>query len=43
MNESATAFDVFKKNYTELEECYNIFFPSLKKFAAHYLDSLLLA
>jgi acyl carrier protein phosphodiesterase len=43
MNESATAFDVFKKNYTELEECYTTFFPSLKKFAAHYLDGLLLA
>ncbi|MEO5782209.1 MAG: ACP phosphodiesterase [Ginsengibacter sp.] len=43
MNESDTAFDVFNKNYKELEECYSMFFPSLKKFAAHYLDELLLA
>lgn len=42
MNESATAFGVFNKNYDELKACYGIFFPTLKKFAAHYLDELLL-
>ena len=43
MNESDTAFAVFNKNYNELQQCYSIFFPSLKKFAALYLDNLLLA
>ncbi len=43
MHESVTAFAIFNKNYAALKECYNIFFPSLKKFAAHYLDDLLLA
>lgn len=42
MNESDTAFAVFNKNYNELQQCYSIFFPSLKKFAALYLDNLLL-
>ena len=41
MNESATAFEVFNKNYDELKDCYDIFFPTLKKFAAQYLDTLL--
>ena len=43
MNESETAFIIFNENYTVLKECYDIFFPSLKKFASHYLDDLLLA
>lgn len=43
MHESETAFAIFNKNYDELQDCYSIFFPSLKKFAAHYLDELLLA
>jgi acyl carrier protein phosphodiesterase len=42
INESATAFAVFKKNYTELKDCYNIFFPSVKKFASQYISNLLL-
>ena len=41
INESATAFEVFNKNYDELKDCYNIFFPTLKKFASHYLTTLL--
>ena len=41
MNESATAFKVFTKNYHELKDCYDIFFPTLKKFAVQYLDALL--
>jgi acyl carrier protein phosphodiesterase len=41
MNESATAFDIFNKNYAELKDCYYIFFPTLKKFAAQYLATLL--
>ena len=43
MNESDPAFAVFNNNYTESPQCYSIFFPSLKKFAALYLDNLLLA
>ena len=31
------------ENYTELKECYDIFFPTLKKFASRYLSELLLA
>ncbi len=41
INESATAFAVFNKNYSDLKDCYDIFFPSLKKFASHYLSYLL--
>jgi acyl carrier protein phosphodiesterase len=40
INESASAFDVFNKNYNELKDCYNIFFPTLKKFANHYVSNL---
>ena len=43
INESATAFVVFNENYSELKDCYDIFFPTLKKFASHYLSNLLLA
>jgi acyl carrier protein phosphodiesterase len=42
INESATAFAVFNKNYYELKDCYSIFFPSLKKFASQYISNLLL-
>ena len=43
INESATAFSVFIENYGGLKECYDIFFPTLKKFAYRYLSELLLA
>jgi acyl carrier protein phosphodiesterase len=43
INESATAFSVFIENYGGLKECYDIFFPTLKKFASRYLSELLLA
>ena len=43
INESATAFAVFIKNYNELKACYDIFFPSLKKFSSQYVSNLLLA
>ena len=43
INESATAFAIFNKNYDELKDCYAIFFPALKKFASQYLTTLLLA
>lgn len=40
MNESATAFAVFMENYNELKQCYDIFFPTLKKFASLYVSEL---
>ena len=43
INESATAFSVFNKHYSELKDCYDIFFPSIKKFASQYVAHLLLA
>jgi acyl carrier protein phosphodiesterase len=42
ITESATAFTAFNENYNELQDCYNIFFPSVKKFASNYLSNLLL-
>lgn len=43
LDESATAFKIFNKNYTALKDCYQVFFPALKKFSAHYYSNLLLA
>ena len=42
INESASAFSVFNKNYAQLGDCYNMFFPSVKKFASSYVSNLLL-
>ena len=42
INESDTAYAIFNENYAALKDCYNIFFPTLKKFASHYLSELLL-
>lgn len=42
MSESATAFALFNENYKELKDCYDIFFPTLKKFAARYISEFLL-
>lgn len=41
MNESETAFTLFNKNYNELKDCYQIFFPTVKKFAFQYVGNLL--
>lgn len=43
ISESETAFTLFNENYNELQNCYSIFFPAVKKFASHYLYKLLLA
>lgn len=40
MSESATAFEVFNKNYELLRDYYISFFPELKKFAFSTLQSL---
>lgn len=42
MDESDTAFAIFIKNYDSLKDCYDSFFPSLKNFAASYIQDLLL-
>ncbi|MGI8583411.1 MAG: ACP phosphodiesterase [Chitinophagaceae bacterium] len=43
IDESETAFAIFNKNYNALKDCYDIFFPTLKRFAFHYLSNPLLA
>ncbi len=40
LDESYIAFSVFNNNYNALRECYNEFFPSLKTFAAAYMQAL---
>lgn len=42
INETDTAFAILNENYHELKDCYAIFFPSVKKFASHYVSNLLL-
>ena len=41
LNESDIAFDIFNKYYDEFKECYNEFFPEVKKYADDYLRNLL--
>ena len=41
LNESSIAFNIFNKNYTNMQDCYNAFFPDLKKFAMKEADELL--
>ena len=40
LSESATAFKRFNDHYVELNECYQLFFPSLKNFAFNHLAEL---
>jgi acyl carrier protein phosphodiesterase len=40
LSESAIAFSIFNNHYYELENCYQLFFPELKKFSAQYLSQL---
>ncbi len=40
LNESAIAYKIFNQYYYELENCYNEFFPELKKFAIYTLRNL---
>lgn len=40
ISESETAFAVFMENYNELKDCYQIFFPSVKKFSHQYVSHL---
>ena len=41
LNSSVSAFDAFVKHYNELKECYEAFFPDVKKWAKTNLDLLL--
>ncbi len=40
LHESAIAFEIFNKNYLGLQECYNTFFPDVKKFTIQHLQQL---
>lgn len=40
LTESETAFEIFKSHYKPMQECYNAFFPDLKKYSRNNLDEL---
>ena len=40
LSESAIAFYIFNNYYQELEKCYQLFFPEIKKFSAQYVSEL---
>ena len=40
LSESAIAFSIFNNYYQELENCYQLFFPEIKKFSAQYVSEL---
>ncbi len=40
LSESEIAYKIFNEHYDELDECYHLFFPSLKDFAFHHLGEL---
>lgn len=39
LTDSSTAFRVFETNYIPLQQCYNRFFPEVKKMAADWMDN----
>ncbi len=41
LNESAVAFELFNQHYDELSNCYEEFFPEVKKFAGSNLSNLM--
>ncbi|CAN5356954.1 acyl carrier protein phosphodiesterase [soil metagenome] len=41
LTESAKAFEIFLNNYTELQKCFEIFFPEVKSYALNNLRNLL--
>lgn len=41
LKESAIAFELFNLHYSELENCYNEFFPGVKQYALKTLHNLL--
>lgn len=40
LNDSSKAYNIFLDNYSQLQECYQRFFPELKKFAFYHLAEL---
>ena len=38
LSDSNTAFEIFKRHYLELKQCYQLFFPDLKNFAFQNLQ-----
>ena len=40
LSESVIAFSIFNNYYQELEKCYQLFFPEIKKFSAQYVSEL---
>jgi acyl carrier protein phosphodiesterase len=41
LHESAIAFSIFKKEYSSLKSCYEIFYPQLKLFTTQQVSNLL--
>jgi acyl carrier protein phosphodiesterase len=41
LNESDIAFEIFNKNYSDLQACFTDFFPGLKQFALENMNQLL--
>ncbi len=39
LTDSATAFHIFETHYEPLQQCYNHFFPEVKKMAADWLQN----
>jgi acyl carrier protein phosphodiesterase len=40
LTESVEAFKIFNAEYESFQQCYTVFFPSLKSFAIHTLNEL---
>ena len=43
LTESKKAFDIFEDHYSELRDCYNAFFPDVKKMAWLYFRTIISA
>ncbi len=41
LQSSNEVFSLFQNHYPQLQECYRVFFPSVKKFAWHHFNELL--
>jgi len=41
LNESVIAYEIFNEHYSELQNCYDEFFPELLQFASENLSNLL--
>lgn len=39
LTDSATAFTIFEKHYYQLEQCYQLFFPAVKKMSVEWLSN----